>query len=78
MKKVGLDNTQTIPNMEQQLLQEQAMSILQESLIDHAHKVCDCNWQKEKEGLPLRVADICYAKMWSLGLISNKDVVEDS
>ena len=78
MKKVGLENIQNTQTNMEQLLHEQAQSILQEEFIDHQHKLCGCNWRKQKAGATLEVKDICYTQMWITGIISDKDVVENS
>lgn len=64
--------------MDDKLLHEQAKSILREELADHKVKLCSCNWSKQKAGATLEVRDICYTQMWALGIISSKDVVEDT
>ena len=64
--------------MEDQLLHEQAQSILHEELADHRVKLCGCDWKKEKEGLLLETKDLCYTQMWALGIISDREVVEDT
>lgn len=64
--------------MEDKFLKEEAQSILQEEFTDHQLKLCGCNWRKQKQGATLTTQDVCYTQLWELGLISDKEVVEDS